>query len=75
MGYNLERMITLLAKRNLIDLQFARGLIKQLLTICTPIRAEGIPRSQRASSRFTKGDYRWVSPGGLDKHLQATYGK
>ena len=40
MGYNLERMITILAKRNLIDLQFARGLIKQLLTICTPIRAE-----------------------------------
>ena len=39
MGYNMERMITLLAKRNLIDLQFARGLIKQLLTICTPIRA------------------------------------
>ena len=40
LGDNLERMIAHLARRNLIILRFAKALIKQLLSICTPARAE-----------------------------------
>jgi len=38
MGHNVERMIALLSQRKLIDLPFARALINQLLSICTPPR-------------------------------------
>lgn len=38
MGHNVERMIALLVRRKLIDLQFAQALINQLLSICTPLR-------------------------------------
>ncbi|MCS6292671.1 MAG: hypothetical protein H8J66_06305 [Nitrospira sp.] len=40
MGHNLERMIALLARLKLIDHQFAQALIDQLLSICSPIRAD-----------------------------------
>ena len=40
MGHNVERMIALLARLNFIDHQFAEALIDQLLSICTPIRAD-----------------------------------
>jgi hypothetical protein len=40
LGYNLERTITSLVRRDLIGPQFARALINQLLSICTPARAD-----------------------------------
>jgi hypothetical protein len=39
MGYSVERVIKYLLKRHLINVQFAKALIKQLLSICTPPRA------------------------------------
>ncbi|MDO8356198.1 MAG: hypothetical protein Q7U76_07400 [Nitrospirota bacterium] len=35
-GHDLERIVSLLAQRNLIDRQFARALVRQLLGICAP---------------------------------------
>jgi len=40
-GHDLERMITFLAQRDLIDQHFARALVKQFLGICAP-RMSGV---------------------------------
>ncbi|MDH5195100.1 MAG: hypothetical protein OEW32_15545 [Nitrospira sp.] len=39
MGYEVDRVIKYLVRRNLIKVQFAKALVKQLLNICTPARA------------------------------------
>lgn len=39
MGYDITRVIKYLLRRNLIKAQFAKALIKQLLSICAPARA------------------------------------
>lgn len=40
MGYNVERVIKYLARRDLIKVQFAKALVEQLLSICNPTRAK-----------------------------------
>ncbi|MGC4098230.1 MAG: hypothetical protein QM706_14040 [Nitrospira sp.] len=40
MGYTFDRVIKALVRRNKIDVQFAKALIKQLLSICTPARKD-----------------------------------
>jgi len=38
-GYNVERVIKYLVRRDLIKVHFAKALVKQLLSICNPTRA------------------------------------
>jgi hypothetical protein len=54
MGHNVERVIKYLVRRNLIKVQFAKALVKQLLSICNPARTRvfhELSRSVRDSLR------------------------
>lgn len=48
MGYHIERVIKYLARRDLIKMQFAKALVKQLLSICTPARANAFHELSRS---------------------------
>jgi hypothetical protein len=55
MGYHVERVIKYLTRRDLIKVQFAKALVKQLLSICNPTRVKvfhQLSRSIRDSLRL-----------------------